>query len=230
MNVSRMTTAKPHACNAMRRCSLAVLSRVNIMNNGRLPMGSIMIHSGTTMARNSGNVMTTSEGPGPVANVGMIHPVAVGVVDAVDAQVAQLLLDVCALHLQTGHAIDHVDGETEAVDPVLDGEFERRVDTAALHVAADMQVAMVGTAVSEPVDKPRIAVEIEQDRLVDGEQAVEIAVAQSVRVPPLGTQAEQVHNIDEANPEVGKMLPQQGVGRQRFLGGEDRKSTRLNSS
>ena len=72
---------------------------------------------------------------------------------------------------------------------------------------------------AKPVNQPRIAVEVEDDRLVDGKQGVEIAIRQPVRVLRAGLQLEQVDHIDETDLEIGKVCPQQRDRGQRFLSG-----------
>ena len=64
------------------------------------------------------------------------------------------------------HPVDRVDRQAETVGLVLDGQFQRRVDVALLLVAAHVDVVLAGPAVGEPVDQPRIGVEVEDDRLV----------------------------------------------------------------
>ena len=85
-----------------------------------------------------------------------------------------------ARRLQAGHTIDDIHGQAEAVDLVLDRQFQRRIDVAFFLVASHVQVCVVLAAIGEPVDQPGIAVEIEDDRLAGGEQAVEIPIAQAM--------------------------------------------------
>ena len=80
------------------------------------------------------------------------------------------------------HAVDDVDDEVEAVEVVEHDHVERRRGRALLLVAADVDVGVVGAPVGEPVDEPRVAVVGEDHRLVGGEQRVELAVGQAVRV------------------------------------------------
>ena len=72
-----------------------------------------------------------------------------------------------ALVAQARHPVDDVDHQVEAVHLVQDRELQRRVDVALLLVAAHVQVVVVVEAVGELVDQPRIAVEVEDDRLVE---------------------------------------------------------------
>ena len=114
------------------------------------------------------------------------------------------LLDVRGGGLQAGHAVDHVDGEVEAVDLIEDRELERRVDVALLLVAAHVDVVVVVAAIGELVDERGVAVEVEDDRLVEGEERVEVAIGEAVRMLGVGHEAEEIDDVDEANLEVGE--------------------------
>ena len=114
--------------------------------------------------------------PLPLIDLGFVDAVLVGVTLAFDLHVAQLLLGMSAGHVQRRHAVDHVHRQAEAVDLILDGQVKRRVDVALLLVAAHMQVPVVRAPVSKAMDQPRIAVEVENDRLIHGEEAIEVAV------------------------------------------------------
>ena len=78
------------------------------------------------------------------------------------------------------HAIDHVLHQVEAVEIVQHDHVEGRRGGALFLVPANVQVAVVRAAVGEPVDQPGIAVEGEDDRLVRGEERVEV-VGRSAR-------------------------------------------------
>ena len=76
-----------------------------------------------------------------------------------------------------GNAVNDVHYEVEAVQIVQHRHVERRGDGALFLVAANVDVVVVGAAVGEPVDQPRVSMEGEDDRLVLGEELVEIHVA-----------------------------------------------------
>ena len=78
--------------------------------------------------------------------------------------------------LQFRDAIDCINGETESVRLVVDRQFHWSIDVAFLFVAADVDVAMVRPAVSEAVNQPGIAMEVEDDWLVDGKERIEVRV------------------------------------------------------
>ena len=62
----------------------------------------------------------------------------------------------------------------EAVQIVQHRHVEGGGDGAFFLVAAHMDVVVIGAAVGQPVDQPRIGVERENDVLILGEQRVEI--------------------------------------------------------
>ena len=142
------------------------------------------------------------------------------VVAAVDLLVAEFLLGMRADALKFGNAVDHVDRQTEAIDLVVDRQFHRRIDVALFLVAAHVHVLVIGAPVRQPVNQPRIAVEIEDDRFVDREQRVEVPIGQSVRMLRAGLQLEQIDHVDETDLEVGEFLAQQRGRGQRFLRGD----------
>ncbi len=61
--------------------------------------------------------------------------------------------------------------------------------------------------------------EVEDDRLIDREQAVEVPVREAVRVLAGGQELVQVDHIHEAHLERREMFPQQRHRRQRLFGG-----------
>src|ERR1700692_2494634 len=103
--------------------------------------------------------------PLPVADRRTIDALAVCKVDTVDDLAFQPLLHVCPGALESGNTIDHINRQVEAVDLIADRKFERRVDVALLFIAANMDVAVVGSAIGELVDQPRISMEVAEDRL-----------------------------------------------------------------
>ena len=61
--------------------------------------------------------------------------------------------------------------------------------------------------------------EVEDDRFVVREQAVEVPVREAVRMLGGGDEPVEVHHVDEADLEIGEVLAQQHHRRQRLLGG-----------
>ena len=113
---------------------------------------------------------------------GMSSPYLADVLTVLDQLVAHGLLGVRGLAAELGQAIDHVPHQVEPVEVVHDGHVERRADRPFFLVAAHVHVLVVGAAVGQPVDQPRVAVVGEDDRLVLGEERVEVVVVKPMRV------------------------------------------------
>ena len=112
------------------------------------------------------------------------------------------LLQVDALVAGLRQAVDGIHHEVEAVQIVQHRHVEGRGDGALFLVAADVDVVVVGAAVGQPVDQPRVGMEGKDDRLILGEDLVEIHVAQPVRVLGLRLQLHEVDYID-CLPQTG---------------------------
>jgi len=130
----------------------------------------------------------------------------VSIVLTVDLHIAQNFFGVGAGHLQCGYPIDNVDGQAKTIDLVLDGQIERRVDVSSFLVPAHVQVFVIGASVGQAVDQPGIAVEVENDRFVFREQAVEVPVREAVGVFCRGDKSVEVHHVHESNLESGEVL------------------------
>lgn len=133
-----------------------------------------------------------------------------------DQFVLELLLEVYAFFAHLRHTINHVHYEVEPIQVVEYRHVERRGDRALFFVSADVDVLVVGAAVGQPVDRPRVRVESEDDGLVGRKQIIEVDIAQTVRVLAFRLQAHQVDDINHANPEVGQMLAHDRNSCQRF--------------
>ena len=82
----------------------------------------------------------------------------------------QPFLDVGADGAQARNTVDDVDCQIEAIDLIENREFERSVDVALLLIPAHMNVFMIRAAISKLVDERSIGVEVEDHRLVGGEE------------------------------------------------------------
>ena len=94
----------------------------------------------------------------------------IGVSAARDLSVTEFFFRMTANGLKQGHPIDSVNRQTEAVGLVVDGEFHGCIDVPLFLVTSDMQVLVIGTPIGQAVNQPRVSMEIENDRLVCGEQ------------------------------------------------------------
>ena len=118
--------------------------------------------------------------PLPVLDFRFVQAFRVGVVDALDDLAFEPFLQVRTRTLETRHAVNHVGGEREAIDLIANSQFQWRIDVALLFVAADVDIRMVGSAIGELVDEPRVAVKIKYHRLVGSEKGVKIAIGKAV--------------------------------------------------
>ena len=91
---------------------------------------------------------------------------------------------------ETGHPVDGVDGQAEAIGVIADGEFQRRVDVALLFVAAHMDTVLAGPAVGQAVDQPRLTVKVKDHGLVRCKNGLELTVRHTVRVLSMRHQPE----------------------------------------
>jgi len=69
-----------------------------------------------------------------------------------------------------------------------------------------MHVAVPGPLVRQPVHQPGVAVEVEDDGGVVGEDGDPLGVSQAVRMVDVRDELEEVDDIDAADLEFGKVL------------------------
>src|SRR6202035_1240851 len=115
----------------------------------------------------------------------------------------------------------HVHHQVEAIQIVQHGHVEGGSYCAFFLVAADVDVLVVGAAVGQPVDQPRVSMEGEDDRLLLGDQRIEVCVAQPVWVLGLRLQLHEVDDVDDPDFQLGQMLSQNGNRGERFQRGQD---------
>src|SRR5579885_3266192 len=157
-----------------------------------------------------------SEWPFPLRDLRAVRPVFVGETQTVINPVLEPILGVRADRLQFRHALDRVDREAETIGLVVDRKLEGSVDVAHLAVASHVQVVMIRAPVGELVNQPRVAVEVEDDRAVACEKAVEVAIGKSVGMLARRLHHEQIDHVDEADFETGKLLAKDRGRRERL--------------
>src|SRR5450631_4219253 len=94
---------------------------------------------------------------------------------------------------QTVYGVHH---EMKAIQLIQHGHVEGCGDGAFFLVAPDVDVAVIGAAISQPVDQPWVGMEGKDDRLVLREEVVKISVAQTMRMLAFWLQPHEVNNID----------------------------------
>src|SRR5581483_5862412 len=120
--------------------------------------------------------------PGPVADLRHVLAALANILLMLHEFVAQELLEVRAGPLQARDTIHHVARQVIAVEIVQYRHVKRRGRGSLFLVTADVHVVVIVPAIREPVNQPGITVVGEDDRLIHGEQRIEIVVGKSVRM------------------------------------------------
>lgn len=119
--------------------------------------------------------------------------------DGPDLLVPELFTDGRSPVVQVGHLVDGLHGETESIGLVLDGEFERGVDVSLFPVSTDVDVAGPVSPVGESVNEPGVRVEVDNDGLVSGEDAVKLLVRQACRAISKAVSQGNYFNVPRLN-------------------------------
>ena len=93
--------------------------------------------------------------------------------------VAHLLVEISAAVAEVRQLEEHRLNEVEAVDFVLDADVERGRDGAFLVITVNVEVVVVA-AIGQLMDESWVAVEVEDDWLILGEEHVELGIAQAM--------------------------------------------------
>src|SRR5665213_3840035 len=126
--------------------------------------------------------------PDPVLDFGHVLAMLPDIPRVLEQLVAELLLDVRRAHGKSGDAVDDVDRQMISIEPVEHDHIERRRGGALLLEAVNMHLGMIGAVIGQAVNQIRIAVIGEDHRPVAREHAIEVAVADAVRMLVLGLQ------------------------------------------
>ncbi len=82
--------------------------------------------------------------------------------------------------LQARDAVDHVACKVKSVQIVEDRHIEGSGGCSFLFVSANVKVVVIRAPISQAVNQPRISVVGEDNRLVRGEDRVELTVGEAV--------------------------------------------------
>lgn len=151
--------------------------------------------------------------PRPLGHDVRVNTRLEGIIPRLDLGVQQHLPRRRPPVVQAWDPVDGVHGQAEPVRLVPDGQLQRRVDVALLLVPPHVQVQVgPGPLVGQPVDQPGVAVEVEDDGLVGGEEGHPLGVRQAVRVVVVADELEQVDAVDAADLEVWEVLQEEVDG------------------
>jgi hypothetical protein len=157
--------------------------------------------------------------PLPIPNLRQVFAELIDILLVLAQLVLELLPQVNALIAGLRQAVDGVHHEVKAVQIVQYRHVEGRGDGALFLVATAVDVAVVSTAVGQPVDQRWVGMEGEDHWLVLGEEGVKIHVAQPVWVFGLRLQLHEVDDVDHLDFQVGQMLAHYGDGGERLQRG-----------
>ena len=122
-------------------------------------------------------------------------------------------------HAETRYPIDNIDSQIKTVDLIFNGQLQGCADISLFLVAPDMQIFMIGAAISQFVNQPWITVKIKNDRPVHSKKTVEVTIGEAVLMLGMGFKLENIDHIDEADFKVREIFPEEGSCRQGFHGG-----------
>ena len=117
--------------------------------------------------------------PLPVGDFWKIETVLVDVLLMLNEFVAHLLIEVSATVAKIWQLKEHRLNEVEAIDFILDADVEWSGDGSFFVVAMDVDVVVV-TAICQLMDEGWVAVKVEDDWLVFGEEHIELFIAKTV--------------------------------------------------
>jgi len=152
--------------------------------------------------------------PFPVGDLGHIVAVPTNELLVFDELVANRLLGVRGSRSELRHPVDYVAHQVEAIEFIQHAHVEWRARGTLFFVAAHVEVAVARSPVGKPVNEPRVAVEGEDDWFVSSEQRVEIVIREAMRMLARRLQLHEIHNIDNAHLQVGRVMPEEVDGSQ----------------
>src|SRR5687767_703116 len=97
----------------------------------------------------------------------------------------------------------------KAVHLIEDDHIEWRGGCSLLFVTANMHIAMVCAPISEPMNEPWVSMKRKDDRLVLGEERIEVMITQSLWMLTVGLECHEVYDIDHANFQFGQVAAEQ---------------------
>src|ERR1043165_2058449 len=97
--------------------------------------------------------------PPPAADLRYVVAMTRDVLSVLDELIADGLFGIGRAGAGLWHAIDDIADQVKAIDVVHHAHVKRRAGGSFLLISADMKVFVAVTAVSQPMNEPRVAVE-----------------------------------------------------------------------
>src|SRR5215472_3520707 len=101
--------------------------------------------------------------------------------------------------LKSRYAADGIQGELEAIHVVAHYHVEWSSRGPLLFVSANVEVVVVGAAVSEAMDQPRISVISKDHRPAGSEERVEVRVFQTMGMFRRGLQGHEINHVNDSD-------------------------------
>src|SRR5437870_3777137 len=130
--------------------------------------------------------------------------------------VAQELLEVGADGVQLRNAVHRVAGEVKAIQVIHHGHVKRSGGSALFFISAHMEIVVTMTAIAQPMNEPWVPVISENHGFVGSEDGIEFAIGKTVRMFARRLQGHQVHDVNDADLKIGKVLAKKINRRQRL--------------
>src|ERR1051325_5195185 len=118
--------------------------------------------------------------PFPIADFRQIVATFAYILFVFDKLIAKQLLKMHVHRPQSIDAIDRIAGQMKAIQLIKDGHVKRSSSGSLFAITVYVKIVVVGTFISEAMNKSRISVIGENHGLVSGEDGIELTVGESV--------------------------------------------------
>src|SRR5882672_4074786 len=104
----------------------------------------------------------------------------------------------------------------KAIQVIHDGHVERSGGSSLFFIATYVEIVVTMPAIAQPMNEKWVSVIGEDYRFVGSEHGIKFGIGESVRMFAGRLQGHEVHDIDDADLEIGKMLAKKIDRGQRF--------------
>ena len=153
--------------------------------------------------------------PRPIGDIGIVFKVFMRIRSGVFDRLLKLQQQCWPLGKCSPRALDGLRRQMVTAHPIEDDHQEWRGRRPLLVEAAHMKAFGVFPSVDNFVNRPLIAMKGENNRFGAGKQIAELLAIHAMWVRLGGKQRHQIHDVDEAHPQIWQMLAQPLCRRQR---------------
>src|SRR5690242_6352098 len=119
--------------------------------------------------------------------------------------------------MQRRDPINRIHRQTIPISLISDRQLERRINIAFLLVTSNVQIQWTRAIVCQTMDKPRIGVEVEDNRPVIHKDGRPLSVRETVRMVLCIDELKQIHHIHKPNLKMWKKLAEKSGSSQWFM-------------